>query len=198
MTTLLISNDDLKLTPSYFRCGLLCLVLFAILCGLLGRGSGGGDGDSSSSATSASASAKDDRHRQACSAPAAEPVTMAATTTSSGDWEQEGYDSMSAIYASLSRTTNHAHAHASGIRRMKSSSSYPELRVGSDGVLALASPDSVWRFYDDARAVPGPPPGAAGANLGRRPAREDRGGGGQDHPRRHLRRARPGLAVAVA
>jgi hypothetical protein len=87
MTTLLTSNDDLKLTPSYFRCGLLCLVLFAILCGLLDRGSGDGDWDSSSSVTSASASAKDDRHRHASSAPAAEPVTVAATTTSSGDWD---------------------------------------------------------------------------------------------------------------
>jgi hypothetical protein len=94
----------------------LCLVLFAILCGLLRRG---GDGES---------------------APAAGKKEPAP-----------GMDSVWESYSSgTQQQQEERHAGTGGIRRMKSTSSYPELRLGSDGVWALASPDAAWRFRDDA------------------------------------------------
>jgi hypothetical protein len=108
----------------------LCLVLFAILCGLLGRS---GDGDASPSARRQQAAGKKLLERQmATEAPGMDAV-----------WESYG----SAYPGGVQQQQ---HAGGSGIRRMKSTSSYPELRLGSDGVWALASPDAAWRFRDDA------------------------------------------------
>ncbi|KAM0870353.1 hypothetical protein ACQ4PT_040048 [Festuca glaucescens] len=114
----------------------LCLVLFAILCGLLGRGGGDGDGDGESASAAAAAAVKS--HREVSPA-MVEPEPIAEASTEDV-WERlnSSYDS-----------NQSAHTTA-GIRRMKSSSSYPELRLGSDGVWGLASPELAWRPYDDA------------------------------------------------
>ncbi|XP_047057235.1 serine/arginine repetitive matrix protein 1-like [Lolium rigidum] len=114
----------------------LCLVLFAILCGLLGRGGGDGDGDGESASAAAAAAAKS---RREVSPAMAEPEPIAEASTEDV-WERlnSSYDS-----------NQSAHTTA-GIRRMKSSSSYPELRLGSDGVWGLESPELAWRPYDDA------------------------------------------------
>uniref|UniRef100_A0A453EZ18 Uncharacterized protein n=1 Tax=Aegilops tauschii subsp. strangulata TaxID=200361 RepID=A0A453EZ18_AEGTS len=105
----------------------LCLVLFAILCGLLGRGGGDGDGEPPGPAAPAPKS-----HLR---------VSPAAAATPEPSTED--------VWASFNNSYTNHNAQT-GIRRMKSSSSYPELRLDSDGVWGLASPELAWRSYDDA------------------------------------------------
>ncbi|WOL20416.1 formin-like protein 20 [Canna indica] len=81
------------------------LVLFAILCGVLGRWNAGDDVDKS-------------------------PSALSSSSSSSNHWYN-----------------NYSDSTATGMRRMRSSSSYPDLR--QEAVLGGASVSEGWRFYDD-------------------------------------------------
>jgi hypothetical protein len=76
-----------------------------------------------------------------------------------GEWapavgKKEPAPSMDSVWESYSSDTQQQkeerHVGMGGIRWMKSTSSYSELRLSSNGVWALTSPDAVWRFRDGA------------------------------------------------
>ncbi|KAF0916331.1 hypothetical protein E2562_005930 [Oryza meyeriana var. granulata] len=125
----------------------LCLVVFAILCGLLGRGS---DGESSGAAAApAAAAAKGGK-----SSHQVMPPSSAASAAEAVGEEPSVAEVWASLNTSVTATYANNHYGHTGIRRLKSSSSYPELRLDSDGVWGHASPEAAWRTVPEVKTIP--------------------------------------------